>query len=168
MLIATNTVFAQLIAVLEDIQAEDYQKQSTVLSGATIGQHMRHIIEFYQCLVEACADGALNYDNRKRTLAFETFPAQAIQEINNIKDYLEQSYISKGLLMEVDYSSEMDSEKQFVKTSLQRELVYNIEHAVHHMAIIKIGIKEVAPYLNLPAGFGVAVSTLKYQRQCAP
>jgi hypothetical protein len=42
-------------------------------------------------------------------------------------------------------------------------LVYNIEHAVHHMAIMKIGIREVADYINLPDNFGIAVSTLRYR-----
>jgi hypothetical protein len=31
------------------------------------------------------------------------------------------------------------------------------------MAIMKIGIREVADYVKLPAGFGVAVSTIRYK-----
>ena len=50
-------------------------------------------------------------------------------------------------------------------SNLDRELVYNIEHAIHHMALIKIGIKEVAPQLQLPEGFGVANSTIRHKKQ---
>jgi hypothetical protein len=48
-------------------------------------------------------------------------------------------------------------------TNYFRELTYNIEHAVHHMAIIKIGIREVANYVTLPADFGIAASTIRYK-----
>jgi hypothetical protein len=44
----------------------------------------------------------------------------------------------------------------------QRE--YNIEHVVHHMALVKIGIHEVSPYVILPPDFGVAISTIKYHK----
>jgi hypothetical protein len=46
---------------------------------------------------------------------------------------------------------------------MARELVYNIEHVVHHMALVKIGLKELLPDLDLPDDFGVAVSTIRYQ-----
>ena len=52
-----------------------------------------------------------------------------------------------------------------VASNFERELVYNIEHAIHHMALIKIGIKEVAPQLQLPEGFGVANSTIRHKKQ---
>ena len=37
-----------------------------------------------------------------------------------------------------------------ISTNYFRELTYNIEHAIHHMAIMKIGVREVAPYVTLP------------------
>ena len=49
-----------------------------------------------------------------------------------------------------------------VESNAMRELIYNIEHAVHHMAIIKIGVREVAPYVTLPHDFGIAASTLRF------
>ena len=41
----------------------------------------------------------------------------------------------------------------------------NIEHAVHHMALVKIGLRDVAPRVTLPAGFGIVVSTLRHQER---
>jgi len=34
---------------------------------------------------------------------------------------------------------------------------------VHHMAIMKIGIRQVAQRAAVPADFGVAASTLRYR-----
>jgi hypothetical protein len=32
---------------------------------------------------------------------------------------------------------------------------------------MKIGIREVAPYISLPADFGIAASTIRYQEKAA-
>ena len=47
-----------------------------------------------------------------------------------------------------------------VESTLERELVYNIEHAVHHMAMIKIGLRQIAPEILIDKNFGVAQSTV--------
>lgn len=68
------------------------------------------------------------------------------------------------MILEVGYLQ--DSEECVpVETNFLRELTYNIEHAVHHMAIMKIGIREVAPLIVIPKSFGVAVSTLRYREE---
>ncbi len=51
-----------------------------------------------------------------------------------------------------------------IASNFYRELIYNIEHAVHHMAIMKIGVLEVAPYVSMPLDFGVAVSTIRHKK----
>jgi hypothetical protein len=50
-----------------------------------------------------------------------------------------------------------------IETTATRELVYNIEHAVHHMAIMKIGVREIASYICLAPDFGIAASTIRYK-----
>jgi uncharacterized damage-inducible protein DinB len=70
--------------------------------------------------------------------------------------------LDKSLLLEVNYDIEKES-NETLTTTVKRELVYNIEHAVHHMALMKIGIREIAPGISLPADFGIAASTLRHQ-----
>jgi hypothetical protein len=55
-------------------------------------------------------------------------------------------------------------QKAVVNSSLYRELLFNIEHAIHHMAILKIGTKIVLPEWDLPQQFGVAPSTIRHQK----
>ena len=50
---------------------------------------------------------------------------------------------------------------------MAREITYNIEHIVHHMALVKIGIKEACRNVILPEEFGIAVSTIKYHKSRA-
>jgi hypothetical protein len=66
------------------------------------------------------------------------------------------------LVLEVGYDIDAD-DTQSMETSVFRELTYNIEHAVHHMAMIKIGLRDVAPYVVLPPDFGIAMSTLRHK-----
>jgi hypothetical protein len=167
MLKATHAVFEQLFVLVDSLTDEDYYKKSPSLSNATIGQHVRHVVEFYQCLSESCITGQLNYDNRQRNLFIEENRLFGISCIQKIKSDVEKLNLKKLLVMESDYSYGEVIDTHFVETSVARELVYNIEHAVHHMALIKIAVCEVAPYITLPPSFGVAVSTIKHQEQCA-
>jgi len=51
-------------------------------------------------------------------------------------------------------------------TNYYREVAYNLEHTIHHMALIKVGIREVSD-MEIPENFGVASSTIKFRSACA-
>ena len=46
-----------------------------------------------------------------------------------------------------------------VDSNVQRELAFNLEHAIHHQALIKIGLNQLGQHME--SGFGVAPSTLR-------
>jgi len=48
-------------------------------------------------------------------------------------------------------------------TGLEGELVYNIEHAIHHMAIIRIAVEKELPSIKLDKYFGLACSTIRFR-----
>ncbi len=47
---AGGTIIAQLMSVVSAINEEDFRKPSIALSHATVGQHLRHTLEFFICL----------------------------------------------------------------------------------------------------------------------
>ena len=53
-----------------------------------------------------------------------------------------------------------------ISTNFYREIAYNLEHTIHHMALIRVGISEVSN-IRLPEDFGIATSTVKHRKQCA-
>jgi hypothetical protein len=42
------------------------------LSSATIGEHTRHVIEMFQCLLNNYESGVVNYDERARDIVLQT------------------------------------------------------------------------------------------------
>ncbi len=160
---ASKKVLSQLVKVLDKLTEKEYSSSIEILSGATIGQHIRHTLEFYTCLQEGALIGVVNYDKRNRDLDLETIPAHAINVIQSLFRFIDEIK-DERIVLEINYDL-YDDHLQTVQSNIDRELCYNIEHAIHHMALIKIGLRVVSPDLQLPEGFGVAVSTLRYLKE---
>lgn len=157
----TNILF-QLKALVAQINDDDFRKPSEALSQSTIGQHLRHTLEFFICFEQGFEKGTINYDKRAHDKLIESDKFIALGAIQKITDFVNSLQQEKALKLEVGY--DLDKEDFItINTTATRELVYNIEHAVHHMAIMKIGVREVCPYVQLPTDFGIAASTIRYQ-----
>ncbi|MFL5731190.1 MAG: hypothetical protein ACJ75J_17005 [Cytophagaceae bacterium] len=160
----TKNLLSGLSEVIKKTDQADYSKNIEVLSGSTIGQHIRHIIEFYECLRRGAETGIVNYDKRERNKETEENKFIALSRLQRISESIPAWNSGMELILEVGHDPNHDHPER-IPTNLERELAYNIEHVVHHMAIIKIGILNLCPSIELPAGFGLASSTLKYQQQ---
>lgn len=160
---AVNSVFVQLSASLDQLSQNEYVQPCNTLFNNTIGQHVRHIIELFQCLENGYEAGVVNYEKRKRDLEIENNKEIASRLLQNIHEQLNRD--NKELLLEASYD-ESSSEVIPISTNYYREIAYNLEHTIHHMALIRVGINEVAA-IKLPDDFGVASSTVKYRKQCA-
>lgn len=154
----------QLISISTQLDNAEFTQPLELLSGNSIGKHIRHIIEFYDCLIRGYESDQIDYDTRAHNSLFESNKLVAINEMDKIIEALDR-YQDKPLKLLASYCD--DAKKHLTATSFNRELVYNIEHATHHMAIINIAMRNAFPKINLPANFGVAYSTIKYQQQCA-
>jgi hypothetical protein len=155
-------ILDQLASLIHDIRETDFAKPSEALSGSTVGQHLRHTLEFFICFERGFESGIINYDKRAHDKLIESDKFIALGTIEKISSFIQNMNGNLPLKLEVGYDLLRD-EFVTIDTNATRELVYNIEHAVHHMAIIKIGVKEVAPYVVLPVDFGVAASTVRYK-----
>ncbi|MCB0600819.1 MAG: hypothetical protein KDC28_06310 [Saprospiraceae bacterium] len=160
---AAQAVLQDALIYLRQIDRHTYSQPISLLSNSTIGQHTRHFIEFYQCLISQSEPGCINYDLRKRDKSIEEDPGVAAQQIIEIMLELQHEDWTKECSIEADYG--LGQPKGIlIPTSLERELMYNIEHTIHHLALIKVGLKLIYPDLELPHHFGVAPSTIKYQQ----
>jgi len=159
---ACKTILKQLADAIGQIEEKDFIKPCPSLSYATLGQHVRHTLEFFICLEQGFEQGIVNYDKRAHDKLIESDRVIAVATIEGIGDFISSQVGDKKLKLEVGYEPD-DDKFVTLDTNYLRELTYNIEHAVHHMAIMKIGVREVAPYVHLSTDFGVAISTLRYK-----
>ncbi|RMG83014.1 MAG: DinB family protein [Bacteroidetes bacterium] len=148
-----NQILTQLEEVLKNLSEQQYTKPAAELEGATIGQHIRHIINFYEQLTNSFHTRKVNYDLRNRHIEIETSPQKALQALKQIRQSFDKT--------PEDYPLTVQSEvfQDSYESSFYREWLYVLEHTIHHMAIIKHVLTRVMQ-IPLPPDFGVAPSTL--------
>lgn len=148
------TSLANLLQLLGD---EQYVKKSVFLGNASIGGHSRHIIELLKCVTDGYKMGRVDYINRVRDIAIETDRLKAIQEIHFLIIGIIQA--DKPLQLVTEPGS--DGTVALLGTTFFREIVYNAEHAIHHLALIRVALREMNLTL-VDHNFGMAFSTIKY------
>ena len=150
----------QITDMLLQISVTQYENPCDSLSNASIGGHTRHIIELLQCLENQYAAGIVNYDLRLRDSRLHSDPNFAIASIRMLQRDLDKE--DKKLLLQQSFNDTLFS----IETNYYRELLYNLEHCIHHQALIKVALLEI-PSITIHEDFGVAESTLAHRKQCA-
>jgi len=164
---ATFDILNQVQLLLEQIEPEEYALPLPMFNQSSIGKHVRHIVEFYICLLDGLKEGVIDYDSRKRDLLLETNLQYVKETIDKIVADIINRQADQAIRLRIFPS--LDAEWIDVDTTYFRELGYNIEHVIHHIALIKIAVNEYFSNINLPENFGVAYATIKYQQAvCAP
>lgn len=156
-------VVRQLTDLLKQLKPNEYSQSLTVLNGSSIGQHTRHVVEFYLCLLKGIRGGVVDYDARERNLMLENdlnFTINCLQEIENSIEAIKNP--NEPLLLAVSYCTDS---QDFIETNFMREMVYLVEHSIHHYALIRIGLQENFSTIFIPKNFGVAYSTVKHREE---
>lgn len=161
----TQIIVDQMTEVLEKLDEGPYAQPLPLFNGSTIGQHFRHIIDFYGCLARGLGEGRIDYANRERDKRIETDPAYASQMLLEYTRGIQDCDESAEVQILADFSADLNTGRPVVKSTLARELMYAYDHAVHHLAMIKMGLKTLNAGIDVPEELGVAPSTLKYWKE---
>jgi uncharacterized damage-inducible protein DinB len=157
----------QLRELLERISNEKYTEKHHILSGSSIGQHIRHILEFYLLLVSGSFSGTISYDKRQRDIQIEEDTTFAVQTIDRLLAGIDSLEENLPVKLKADYSTGGKSHN-LINSSVGRELAYCMEHSIHHQALIKAGLIALGIEDITNEHFGVAYSTIRYRNnQCA-
>lgn len=156
----SKTVLLELCDILTQLPYGIYAAPCDTLSDATIGQHTRHVVEMYLVLLNGYQSGHVCYDNRPRNKKIEENVKYSAKMLHKIAHNLEQA--DKRLLL----SYQLHGALCTIPSSYHRELMYNLEHTIHHGALLRVAIEALTD-IALPVSFGVAPSTLQYRDQCA-
>ena len=152
-----NEILTEQQNLLRKITAKMYTHNIPSLDGATIGGHTRHIIEFLEILLNSYHTNQINYDERQRNPELEQDPEKAIEIISEILSSI--NLPNKNLTMH----QTVGTISLEIPTNFFRELLYNIEHCIHHQALIKVAFNEIKMSHLLNKNFGIAPSTVQYR-----
>ncbi len=150
----------QIIDLLDKIEESDYSKSVAIFSGSTLGNHFRHILDFYNCLLNGFAAGLIDYSCRERNATIETQPLAAKKAFEQVNIALEKLEEQQLIQIRSDFSGHI---RPILNSTIGRELMFAFDHALHHLAIIKMGLMASFPHIHVDENLGVSPSTLKKQ-----
>lgn len=152
----------QIIDTIGVIKDDEYDRSLDVYNGSTMGKHFRHIFDFFNCLLIQKDNETVDYCLRKRDDQLETNRLYAIERFNLLKQNIQGLDESQPLVVHADFEIS-EGVRPKVHTTVGREVMYAYDHAVHHLAIVKIGIKTINPDADINKNMGVAASTIRHQ-----
>lgn len=164
-----NIARASLIELLEQsrnllelLDDEGYTTPEPMAMNASIGGHLRHVLEHIEPILDTPAAGLLDYDARPRDRDIEGSRACALARIEALQAALHampREWEMDALRLR-NRVAENEAAVTIASSSRARELIYAIAHTVHHYAIIRIicSLRGIV----LPDSFGYAPSTLHH------
>jgi len=154
LLVLTENVLETNRKYLNQINEADYVKNFSVLNGRSIGYHTRHVLEHLQCIIDQSSSGVVNYGLRQRRTEIEKDKSRALEAIDQLMYDLPTVTFEKDLMLEISFDDNPE-DYFYVKSSIERELIYNLEHTIHHNSLILQVLSEMDPQFEMPEAFGV-------------
>lgn len=149
----------QILGVVSQKSYADASK-----GGATIGAHVRHILDRFHCFFAGLPDAAIDYDARKRDKEIEQNLSAAAFAVSSVGRRIEQLSAKPGdlELIAVKEAVLATSPSVEIASTLERELMGLITHSIHHLAIIVMIAKSFG--YEFDADLGKAPSTIAFER----
>lgn len=151
----------QLETIIRSVTPTDYS--TPVKMGAyNIGRHVRHITDHYLALKKGVSKGLVDYDLRNRDSDVETNSHNALQLIDVIKDWLVNDLYSDQVVSIKTEVTLYETNSLTISSTLQRELIYLVNHTVHHVAYMALLAQQLGAHLD--SNIGLAPCTASYMR----
>lgn len=162
-----NEMLENCIYFLDRLDDAEYVRKHPEVYNASIGAHYRHVIDHLIRLIHGVPSKLVNYDKRERDEEVEknrsVARARTMELLECWKTFEEQNMSEDiDVVGKVSYADEAPIR---VRSTIGRESMYVVIHAVHHFALIGVICKLAK--IPQPQGFGVAPSTVEYQRELA-
>lgn len=165
-LAASLGILNQCARFIAHLNPDAYAHPCSMVSGSTIGQHVRHMLDHFEAVAASLDAAVIDYDHRERDTPVERDPDAALSRLHSIADRLASlraADLSAAVRVRVMLSSAGECSE--CGSTLARELAFTAHHAVHHHAMI--AAIAAAYGLAVPTGFGKAPATLHHERDGA-
>ncbi len=135
------------IILLASLSQGQYCDSSLKPYHASIGSHMRHILDVFDCVFCGLETGHVDLTARRRNQLVENDPALCIDYFEDILEKL-QMLKDKDLNRMIDVSDDLGLGLVTVKYTLAAALIQAHSHAMHHFASLGYIVSNLG--LDLP------------------
>lgn len=131
---------------------------------AGIGQHLRHSTDHVACLLDSWVKGIIRYDQRLRGTKIETQRLDCLQLLAQLKQRV-SALRAQDLdrAVQVEHTVSAGGETAVLRSTLGRELIFVMHHAIHHDAQIAAQLRVREMYVD--DDFGMAPATIADRRR---
>jgi len=150
----------QALELISPLSKDSYQAR--VNGRSQPGGHIRHVIDHYLALKDGIASGLVDYDFRRRDCEAESNPEVAKNELTGIRLWLASPALKSCNVQVKSEVSLCESCVVTVESNLSRELLYTLNHTVHHMAYVALLLQANGEAVNQT--IGVAPATASHRR----
>lgn len=147
----------QALYTIESLSDDQYGAR--VGGRSQPGSHIRHILDHYHSVREGLLSGTVDYDMRRRNCAAESDRAAATLDLNAIKQWLRSVSETPRPLSVKSEVSVCECHTVSINSDSQRELLYVLNHTIHHMAYVSLLLQANGVKLKREIGLAPATAT---------
>lgn len=145
------------IALLDEIDSITYCDTSIGPYYSSIGSHIRHTLDFFDCIISGLDTNDIDLTARKRDEILSTNLEAAKNHMYSLQETL-LSYIDVNTDYLIHVTDNMGQGKITVSYTLESILAHANSHATHHYATIGYILCQLGVDLKIP-GFGYNPTT---------
>ena len=147
-----NETLNKAIALIDAVDAKTYRDDSVGPYYSSIGSHIRHTLDFFDCIINGLDTNDIDLTARKRNEILSRNKEAARDHIYEIQKTL-VSYMDVNTDYLVHVTDNLGQGKVTVNYTLESILAYANSHAIHHYAVIGYILNCLKTEINIP-GFG--------------
>jgi len=127
-----------------------------------IGVHVRHLADHFRAFQAGVTSGTVDYNVRRRECALERRSDLGLLEIEYLTTWLQTAAFDEVPVIVVSEISCLQTETVQFQSNTNRELLYLINHTIHHAAYAAVLARQHG--VNPGLGIGYAPATASYLR----
>lgn len=135
------------IQLLNCISNETYSNTSVAPYYSSIGSHMRHILDIFDCIFEGMDTNSINLINRRRNLEVEKNTSDGILYFSDIIEKLQHIKVADYNKI-VTVTDDLGMGVVSANYTLASILIQAHSHAIHHFASVGYVISQLG--IDLP------------------
>ncbi len=130
-----NKNLTSAIELIDAIDIETYQNKTVGPYFSSIGSHLRHVLDFFDCIINGLDSNNIDLTARKRDEIISTDKEAAKAHIYKLQETIHSfSATNTDYLLHV--TDNLGEGKVTVNYTLESILAHANSHAIHHYAVI--------------------------------